>query len=144
MLLTFSKQEFPTLIKSGVKVHTIRNDKHNRWKVGMKIHFWHGNPRNTRGKVKPYQFAMGEVSRVENIIIDFAIHEDWQSDIVYIGADITLKAEGELNALAVNDGFENWIEMKKWFANPDSQYSGKLIFWKNFDATARTDGTTKP
>jgi hypothetical protein len=141
MLLTFSKPEFRTLIKKEVKVHTIRDDKHNRWKVGAKIHFWLGNPRNTRGKLKPYQFGLGEVSRVETIRMDFAIPEEWKPDVVFIGEDIRLKTEDELNALAINDGFENWSKMKQWFFNPDGQYFGKIIFWKNFELVAN-DGST--
>lgn len=142
MLLTFSKTEFRDRIRSGIKVHTIRDDKHNRWKVGNKIHFWLGNPRNTRGKTKPYQFGIGECSRVETIRMDFAVPEDWQNDIVYIGDDIILKSENELNALAENDGFDNWSQMKLWFDNPDKQYFGKIIFWKNFELTANDDGST--
>jgi len=142
MLLTFSKTEFRTLIKKGVKMHTIRDDKHNRWKVGTKIHFWLGNPRNTRSKNKPYQFGVGEVSRVETIRMDFACAEDWQQDVVYIGEDIKLKTDEELNALAVNDGFDNWFQMKRFFVNDGGQYFGKIIFWKNFELVANDDGST--
>ena len=142
MLLTFSKKEFRTLIKKEVKVHTIRDDKNNRWKLGTKIHFWLGNPRNTRGKIKPYQFGVGEVSRVETIRMDFAMPEEWQPDVVFIGEDIRLKTEEELNSLAINDGFENWLQMKQWFFNPDGQYFGKIIFWKNFELVANDDGST--
>jgi len=125
-----------------VKVHTIRDDKNNRWKLGTKIHFWLGNPRNTRGKIKPYQFGVGEVSRVETIRMDFAMPEEWQPDVVFIGEDIRLKTEEELNSLAINDGFENWLQMKQWFFNPDGQYFGKIIFWKNFELVANDDGST--
>ena len=48
----------------------------------------------------------------------------------------------ELNALAENDGFDNWSQMKLWFDNPDKQYFGKIIFWKNFELTANDDGST--
>ena len=35
-------------------------------------------------------------------------------------------------ALAVNDGFENWEQMKLWFDNSDDrQFIGKIIFWKD-------------
>jgi len=133
MLLTFSRTTFRDRIIGGTKVHTIRDDKHNRWKVGNKIHFWLGSPRNTSGKTKPYQFGLGEVSRVEEIQMDFAILEDWSTDAVYIGDDIILKSDDELNALAENDGFDDWEQMKLWFDNPDRRYSGKIIFWKNFE-----------
>lgn len=128
MLLTFTKHKFEQLIKDGVKVHTIRADKGNRWKVGTKIHFWLGNPRNTRGKNKPYQFGVGEVSRVEILIKITACPEEWQNDVVYIGEDAVLKADEELNALAINDGFESWAEMREFFP---THFVGKIIFWKN-------------
>jgi hypothetical protein len=131
MLLTFSRLQFKDRIKAGIKVHTIREDKHNRWKVGNKIHFWLGHPRNTRGKTKPHQFGIGECSRVETIRMDFAVLEDWQPDIVYIGDDVVLRSKDELNALAENDGFDDWIQMKNWFDNPDQQFFGKIIFWKD-------------
>lgn len=131
MLLTFTKTQFKDLIKQGIKQHTIRADKHNRWKVGNKIHFWIGNPRNTRGKNKPYQFGEGICSRVETIKMTFSIPEDWQIDEVKIGEDIILKTDDELNALAVNDGFENWSQMKLWFDNEDKMFAGKIIFWKD-------------
>ena len=137
MILTFSRDSFVESIINGTKKHTIRDDKPNRWKVGRKIHFWLGNPRNTRRKTKPYQFGIGECSRVETIRMDFAVPEDWQNDIVYIGDDIILKSDDELNALAENDGFDNWFQMKNWFDNEDKQYFGKLIFWKNFELTEK-------
>lgn len=57
MLLTFSKPQFKNLILDGTKIHTIRLDKTNRWKKGMKIHFWMGNPRNVKNN--PHQFEIG-------------------------------------------------------------------------------------
>lgn len=142
MLLTFSKPEFRDKIRKGIKIHTIRDDKHNRWKVGTKIHFWLGNPRNTKSKVKPYQFGVGEVSKVEIIRIDFDNPNDWQIDTVYIGENIVLETPEELNALAINDGFENWWQMRLWFENSDGQYVGKIIYWKNFELVANNDGST--
>ena len=131
MLLTFTKTQFKDLIKNGIKQHTIREDKHNRWKVGNSIQFWLGDPRNVHAKNKPHQFGTGVCSRVETIRMDFAIPEDWQEDVVYIGNDIKLKTLEELNALAVNDGFQNWEQMKLWFDNEDKMFIGKIIFWKD-------------
>ena len=67
MLLTFSKPKFESLIKDEVKIHTIRADKGNRWKVGTKIHFWLGNPRNIRAKVPPKAFGYGYVKEIKEI-----------------------------------------------------------------------------
>ena len=38
MILGF-KEQFKNLIIGGVKKHSIREDRHNRWKPGMIIHF---------------------------------------------------------------------------------------------------------
>lgn len=131
MLLTFTKPQFKCLIKEGVKQHTIREDKNNRWKVGTKIHFWFGNPRNTRGKNKPHQFGTGICSRVENVKMLFHEKNDLNLyDIVWVGT-IKLSNWEELTALAKNDGFNSWDEMKKWFDNPNREFNGKMIFWKD-------------
>lgn len=131
MLLTFTKPQFKNLIKQGIKQHTIREDKNSRWKVGNSIQFWMGNPRNVHAKNKPHQFGTGVCSRVETIRMYFDLAEDWQTDSVKIGNDIFLKTKDELNAFAVNDGFENWSQMKLWFDNEDKMFVGKIIFWKD-------------
>ena len=100
---------------------------YNCWQVGNEIHFWFGNPRNTRGKRKPYHFALGKCSRVETIIMEFG------SDMVYIGNDIVLKSDNCLKALAENEGLDNWAQMKLWFDNPERQLIGKIIFFKNVE-----------
>lgn len=128
MLLTFTKPEFESLIKDGIKKHTIRADKSNRWKVGNSIQFWRGNPRNTRGKIKSYQFGTGFVSRIETIQMNFQVYPYDNTDAVMIG-DVILNKIEELNALAVNDGFNNWDEMRCFFLNSDGQFFGKIIFW---------------
>lgn len=126
MLLTFTKPQFKDLIKQGIKRHTIREDKHNRWKVGMKIHFWLGNPRNTRTKNKPHPFGEGVVSELAFIKIRP------KNNIVKISYDQvnwgTFSDNQSLNDIAVNDGFENWEQMKDFFAN---DFEGKMIFWKD-------------
>jgi hypothetical protein len=121
MLLTFTKPKFEGLIKQNIKQHTIRADKHNRWKVGMKIHFWLGNPRNTRGMNKPYQFGVGVVERIEPI----QIYPN--KDLIIING-YEFKHSQELKNIALNDGFESWEEMKQFFTE---NFVGKLIIWSN-------------
>jgi len=130
MILTVSKKEFADKIASGIKVHAIVLDEKNRWKIGNNIDFWLGSPRSTKCESKSFKIGIGEVSRIESIRMDFAIPEDWQQDIVYIGNDIILKYDDELNALAENEGFDDWKDMRCLFDNPEKQYFGKIIFWK--------------
>ena len=124
MLLTFTKPHFEQSIKDCVKIHTIRADKGNRWKVGTKIHFWRGNPRNTRGLNKPYQFGLGEVSRIESIKINT------HTDTIDIDG-VRFQSKGELDAIAKNDGFDSWQEMREFFIGDTGYFVGKIIFWKD-------------
>jgi len=120
MLLTFSKKEFETRIKQEIKIHTIREDKHDRWKQGMKIHFWLGNPRNV--KSNPYQFGEG----ICELVLPIHIYPNENRFI--IGDQGEFKAIGSLNELAENDGFDSWEDMKQWFK---TDFHGKIIYWKN-------------
>lgn len=114
MLLTFQKQ-FVEPIKAGTKIHTIREDKHNRWQVGKKIHFWAGNPRNVQSK--PFDFGVGVVSAVHKIEVYP------EKDLILVNGYPKL-----LSVFAVNDGFKNWQDMKAFFK---SDFVGKLIVWKD-------------
>lgn len=130
MLLTFTKPKFEGLIKENIKQHTIRADKNNRWKVGNSIQFWNGNPRNVHSKNKPHQFGTGVCSRVETIFMQFQMSAEDFPDMVKIGETI-LESKEELNALAINDGFDNWEQMRIFFENEENCFLGKIIFWKD-------------
>jgi hypothetical protein len=119
MLITFSKQEFENLIKQGIKIHTIRQDRHNRWKTGMKIHFWMRNPRNVKGN--PYPFGLGKVDDVKPIRLYFICNGFTVADSGMI------TSPAKLEQLAINDGFSDWEEMKQWF--DCNEFYGKLITW---------------
>lgn len=129
MILTFNPQ-FVEPIKAGTKIHTIRTDIKGRWKPGMKIHFWVGNPRNV--KKNPYQFQSGICTDVKEIIIDFN-----NNDILLIGIKINgctlIEGIRKLDEFAQNDGFENWGKLKEWFNSQIPRikfFKGKLIYFK--------------
>jgi len=107
MILTFSKQQFVDRILDGTKIHTIREDKTRRWKPGMRIQFWKGNPRNKRND--PYQFTFGRCLNVESITLDFS------NDTVLFTDKTIIQDYKALDQFAVNDGFDNWDYMKYWF-----------------------------
>lgn len=127
MILSFSRDSFVDAIKAGAKIHTIRRDEHNRWKPGMTIQFWRGNPRNVKNN--PYQFGTGVVEKV--LLIEIFPNKD----MVRLSFDrnifATITSAHKLNQLAVNDGFKDWEEMKEWFTE---DLSGKLIIWMDFEA----------
>ena len=138
MLLTFSKPKFESLIKDGVKIHTIRADKGNRWKVGTKIHFWRGNPRNTRGKNKPHQFGEGICSETKEIQIIHSpsfvtlLIDDEEIETLWVDDKSFRVYSTETECpifyqLATNDGFNSISEFLEWF---NTDFKGKIIFWK--------------
>lgn len=123
MILTFSKQQFVDRIISGVKRHTIREDKTNRWKPGMKIHFWKGNPRNV--KLNPYFFATGIVN--ETLKVNIYPNEN---NIYFPVLRVSVTKIESLNRFAISDGFDSWDEMKTWFKD---DFKGKIIYFKNVE-----------
>ena len=116
MILSFSKDAFVLGIKTGVKIHTIREDAGDRWKSGRKIHFWKGNPRNVTKN--PYQFMEGECKSVQKIFIHYNER--------LVNIDGRIISREEVDELAIADGFENTEEFFKWFGE---DFNGKLIHW---------------
>lgn len=98
MILTYSHERFPDLIKAGIKIHTIRVDKNNRWKPGMTIQHWMHNPRNQ--SKNPHQFGTGVCRSIQKI-----------------------KIMPDLKMIQI-DGFTNARMFWKWFHEP---FVGRLI-----------------
>lgn len=128
MILGF-KPQFIDKILNGSKIHTIREDKHNRWKVGNKIHF------ATGVRTKEYnQFYKGVCLKIQTIsfrspAIEYTDGSIWESKNVYVnGFWVTNYKVKE--ALAKNDGFDSINEFMKWFPNG---FIGKIIYWKLLD-----------
>lgn len=133
MLLTFSQDSFVDAIKRGTKIHTIREDKKCRWKVGMKIHFWRGNPRNNKGVNKPYPFMIPGEEPVVKRIDDIRIYLEPDN---YLLIDVNGRTLGPYahDSLIMNDGFYGNTSFKKWFL-PDGkrEFTGRLIHWTDFE-----------
>lgn len=112
MVLGFKKQ-FVKKIKDGSKIHTIRVDKHNRWKEGSTIHF------ATGVRTKKYkQFIGGQCLGVQKIYID-----NEQTVVSVDGQRLTFAG---IERLAKNDGFDSVEDFFKWFGD---NFSGKIIHW---------------
>jgi len=116
MILTFSKPQFEERIRRAIKIHTFRQDIHDRWKVGMAIQFWRGSPRNRQS----YQFGAGQVAEATRMTI--CPEEDM---ITLLGIEII--CPGILKQFAIDDGFDSWEDMKQFFPK---QVDGKLISWR--------------
>lgn len=119
MVLSF-KPQYPPKILAGTKIHTIRKDIPNRWKVGNKIHF------ATGVRTKNYkQFFVGECKSIQKIFIRYLNDEI----LIYIDDRKLPLLPSQAEQLAVRDGFESLNDFSKWF---DREFTGKIIHWTDF------------
>ena len=121
MILGFNPQ-FKQPILDGTKIHSIREDKHKRWKIGRLIHF------ATGVRTKLYQqFLLRTCMGTQKIKIEY-------DNIPPIGDSATVMIDGEfldfdgMELLAKNDGFESISDFFEWF---NKDFSGKIIHWTN-------------
>lgn len=112
------------------KLHTIREDPHNRWTPGMDIHMVINNRTKDR-----FQFAP-----VLKCVSVQKIEIEWMNGVAWVSIDNRTfttfrKANGRCeygeNAkdLARNDGFPSVEAFFKYF---NSDFKGELIHWTNF------------
>jgi len=134
MILTYSNKRFPPLIKAGVKIHTLREDKGNRWRKGLFIQHWMGSPRNP--SKRPHQVCTEKVyicQRLQKIILTARDHP---TDYLHAQIDDRPLSQSDIEALARNDGFSSPRQMAKWFfkkLTPRMEmWKGKIIHWTDF------------
>jgi hypothetical protein len=128
MILSFSEDKFKERILSGVKTHTIRTDRTERWKKGQVIHFWRGNPRNTKATPKPHQFHECNCRSVQSFEMTFEldIHN------IEVKIDNRFISDNEILELAIADGFDSIEDMTNWFfgqLDGKNCFKGRLIHW---------------
>lgn len=131
MVLAFKKQ-FVAKIQAGIKKHTIREDKKNRWKVGNKIHF------ATGVRTKNYnQFAEGICTLIEPFEIKYEHEGSKTTAEVFVNNELLgravwrncqlISSSFSVDVLSTNDGFVKTNDFFEWF---DKDFKGKLIHWK--------------
>ena len=123
MILGFKKQ-FKEKILSGSKIHTIREDKNERWNIGRIIHF------ATGVRTKNYeQFYEDTCKSVQDIEIWYK-NKDSDYPIIIIDGRMLRVCEKKdweiLRELAANDGFESFEGFCAWF---NKDFKGKIIHW---------------
>ena len=123
----FSEQHVPPRMnfyvksKCKPKLHTIRDDINNRWKVGNKIDFFI----NVRKKdMFPFAPKIPVIS-IQEIELKYIFRD-------VIGSTISIKIDNreldysECVDLAMNDGFDT---IKGFFDYFDKDFKGKIIHW---------------
>ncbi len=133
MILSFSRDAFADKILRGTKKHTIRADKGKRWRFGLSIEFWRGNPRNVAHN--PYKFAVAICGEV----VPITIYPDNQ--LVVFKGRLYTRHNAFTKQLATDDGFDS---VKDFFVFFKEYYNcevfeGVLIYWHNIIAVARKE-----
>ena len=126
MIIGFNKQ-FPDKIIKGTKKHTIREDKHDRWHAGMKMHM------ATGVRTKMYKcFKLDTCTGTQKVEIKWNnLYKDAPRASVYvdskcIGTYTNIYPSGLLKVLAYNDGFDSVDDFFRWF---NKDFNGKIIHW---------------
>jgi len=102
------------------KLHTIRYDDKDRWKIGNKIHFVIGNRTKKR-----FQFAQVlKVKSIQKIQIK-NVFNDRHSILI----DDIILSKKQIETLALNDGFNSVDEFWDYFTGTDAD--AKIIHWTN-------------
>lgn len=119
MIIPF-KPQFKAPILEGTKIHTIREDKSNRWKAGNTIQM------ATGVRTKNYEcFAKASCLSTQTISIKWPPRgRTFKSPIVKIDGRKLLIPE--VVKLAHNDGFDHVFDFYKWF---NEDFEGKIIHW---------------
>ena len=114
------------------KIHTIREDKKQKWKEGRTINFYI----NSRTKNATCFAPRIQVISIQSIEIKFI--SIWNSNGLYaqpfvkidgkIIYDVAKNGKEEMLKLAYNDGFEN---IDAFFTYFNKDFTGKIIHWTN-------------
>lgn len=126
MILSF-KKEFVPLILNGTKIHTIREDKKNRWSNAYivrptmikRIHMATGVRTKNYKCFKDTFFHLGS----QHIAIR---HE---KDKTIVSIDNKIVPNSIVLLLSLNDGFKTMDDFFAWF---NKDFSGKIIHWTPF------------
>ncbi|SHE57781.1 hypothetical protein [Dysgonomonas macrotermitis] len=147
MILNFSKKfpwgentDFVDKIDDKIKVHSIREDKSDRWKPGKLIHL-------TTGSRTKYYDCFNELDCISVQSIEIKeidefdskhgwIHRvqikhkaGWVDEFVRVFnviVDGRILCTSEIVKLARNDGFDSTHDFFRWF---NGNYTGKIIHW---------------
>lgn len=120
MILAF-KPRFKEPILNGTKIHTIREDKANRWRIDRVIHMATG-VRTAKYEQFDEQICTG-VQKIEIIRTS-----DYMNETI-VKVDGRILTEKETQTLAWNDGFLNLFDFWLFFADG---FEGKVIHWTDY------------
>jgi hypothetical protein len=112
------------------KLHTIRKDEKNRWKVGKIIHFTLFN--RTKDHWNFFTTKCTGVQRVFMVIYPLSGELNDKNLIYLLQVEDNLLSDLEMEELATNEGFDNVDAFIEWFRpllTPSEVAEFKLIHW---------------
>ena len=118
MLLGFNKR-FKAPIKDGTKLHSMREDAKDRWKVGMAIQM------ATGVRTKNYEcFDRDKIcTGLQTAEIKYYVGNGKDVHVFVDGKELPWST---IEMLALNDGFRSVGAFFEWF---NKDWKGKIIHW---------------
>lgn len=126
------------------KLHTIREDKSNRWRTGTDIHFVINNRTKNRFQFAPVIKCVStqdieirdvtgtKVSLANSLNFGWIVSHQVKDVTFYLAYEIYIDGKrllsDEISKLAINDGFDS---VDDFFAYFNKDFTGKLIHWTN-------------
>ncbi len=129
MILAYRFRQFKEAILNGQKIHTIREDKTKRWKVGMSIQHWMGSPRNKR--TNPHEFKTGTCMGIQEVIIDNFGDGNFAIRVMDENGEWKVLRKIEENTLIKNDGLTRDEFIKFFVPNDGDTFRGRIIHFTN-------------
>ena len=131
MILAFIKTDktgqptgFPEKILSGEKIHSLRHGQ--RWAAGMEIHMATGVRTKNYNQFNQDRPDLKKCTAVQEIKF-MQMKELGMAWILVDGIRMSAKDNEDL---ARNDGFENFLELCRWFPEPDD-FPTQIVHWTN-------------
>lgn len=129
MVIGFHKR-FVAPILDGTKIHTIREDKAQRWKPGMMMHQYTGG----RFSKEYRQFNETPCVSIQKITMYLEKDLDGGLSVLVMKVGQRELDEAQQEQLAVRDGFTSLLEFKKWWFPvlakvPNFRITYTLIHW---------------
>lgn len=122
MVLGFYPQFVPKIL-AGTKIHSIREDAHDRWHAGRSIQM------ATGVRTLDYNcFAVHQCISTQKITITTKSCMGYRGPCIKIDG-MRLSAL-QMHDLAVADGFDNVLQFFDWF---NTDFTGKIIHWTSLN-----------
>lgn len=113
------------------KIHTIREDKNNRWQIGDKIDFFINCRQPNMQRFAPV-ITVESVQNIEIIYVPFGDKKQDARPFVRVDGrliyDVGQTLWSQMKEFAENDGFESVNDFFEYF---NKDFTGKIIHWTN-------------